>query len=88
MRNENECNVIKDLLPSYIDNLTSIESNELINKHLKECDSCKKFLNNIKNEEVKEEKETEFLKFARDTTVLLGHNFLNLQKNIIKNYLI
>ena len=65
MRNENECNVIKDLLPSYIDNLTSIESNELINKHLKECDSCKKFLNNIKNEEVKEEKETEFLKFAK-----------------------
>lgn len=65
MKNENECNVIKDLLPSYIDNLTSIESNKLINKHLEECNNCKEFLNNIKNEEVNEEKEIEFLKFAK-----------------------
>ena len=65
MKDKNECNVIKDLLPSYIDNLTSIESNELINKHLEECNDCKGFLNDIKNEEVNTEKETEFLKFAK-----------------------
>ncbi len=35
-----ECNVIKDLLPIYIDNCCSIESKQLIAEHLKECELC------------------------------------------------
>lgn len=42
-----DCNIIKDLLPSYIDNLTSEESNILIANHLKECESCKETYNKM-----------------------------------------
>lgn len=36
-----ECNVIKDLLPIYIDNCCSIESKQLVDEHLVECEKCK-----------------------------------------------
>lgn len=35
-----KCSIIKDLLPSYIDGLTSSDTNTEIEKHLKECASC------------------------------------------------
>ncbi|MCR4691828.1 MAG: DUF4825 domain-containing protein [Lachnospiraceae bacterium] len=38
------CAVIKDLMPSYIDRLTSSESDALIREHLDGCESCKKAL--------------------------------------------
>ena len=36
-----KCDVIRDLLPAYIDNLTSESSNELIEEHLNICKSCR-----------------------------------------------
>ncbi|MBQ8518959.1 MAG: zf-HC2 domain-containing protein [Agathobacter sp.] len=36
------CNIIKDLLPSYIDELCSTESKQLVEEHFEECVSCKK----------------------------------------------
>lgn len=36
------CNIIKDLIPSYIDDLCSDESKELVEEHFKECNNCKK----------------------------------------------
>jgi anti-sigma factor RsiW len=38
------CAVIKDLLPSYVDGLTSAETNELIQEHLAECADCSAIL--------------------------------------------
>lgn len=38
------CEVIQDLLPSYIDGLTSPQSNQLIEEHLATCNSCREFL--------------------------------------------
>ena len=35
------CEVIRDLLPSYVDGLTSPETNELIAEHLKTCETCR-----------------------------------------------
>ena len=35
-----DCNIVKDLLPSYIEKLTSNESNIAIEEHIKECTSC------------------------------------------------
>lgn len=35
------CNIIKDLLPSYIDELCSTESKQLIEEHFEECTDCK-----------------------------------------------
>lgn len=36
-----KCDVIGDLLPLYIDNLTSEGSNELVKEHLNKCELCK-----------------------------------------------
>lgn len=36
------CNIIKDLLPSYIDGLCSAETEREIKEHLMNCDACKK----------------------------------------------
>ena len=34
------CNVIRDLLPLYIDKLTSVDSDEIITAHLAACPDC------------------------------------------------
>ena len=41
------CNVIKDLLPLYAEDLVSQESRELIQEHLSGCEDCKKELEAI-----------------------------------------
>ena len=43
------CEIIKDLLPLYIDNVCSNASKDLINEHLKSCNNCQKELENIKD---------------------------------------
>lgn len=42
------CNVIRDLLPLYAENLTSEESNALVDEHLCGCDECAKQLGILK----------------------------------------
>ncbi len=39
-----ECNVVKDLIPLYIDGCCSEESEKIVKEHLEHCDSCKKLL--------------------------------------------
>lgn len=36
------CNVILDLLPLYVEKITSEESNELVEEHIATCESCRK----------------------------------------------
>lgn len=43
------CNIIKDLLPLYVDNACSNDTRTLVESHLKECDNCQKELENIKS---------------------------------------
>jgi cell division protein FtsL len=43
-----ECKVVQDLLPNYIENLTSNETNEFIESHVKDCKNCQKALENMK----------------------------------------
>ncbi len=38
------CNVTKDLLPVYLDDICSEESKSLVEEHLQECAKCKQFL--------------------------------------------
>lgn len=45
-----KCEVIQDLLPSYIDGLTSEESNKLIEEHLAGCSVCRDYLSAMKEE--------------------------------------
>lgn len=42
------CNLIQDLMPLYIEGLTSTDTNEYIKKHLSECSECNSFFEDIK----------------------------------------
>ena len=41
------CNIIKDLLPSYIDGICSDETIKLVEDHIKHCGECKIWLNGM-----------------------------------------
>lgn len=43
-----KCEIIRDLLPSYLDGLTSEESNQAVEEHLKECEACMAYLQTMK----------------------------------------
>ena len=49
MKTSKDCNIIQDLLPNYIENLTREETNTFINEHLKECSECKKILDDMQD---------------------------------------
>ena len=42
MKENRNCKIVQDLLPNYIEKLTTEETNQFIEEHLKECDECKK----------------------------------------------
>ncbi len=44
---ELSCAVIRDLLPSYFDKITSEETKEIVSEHLKGCKECSEMLNNM-----------------------------------------
>lgn len=41
------CDIIKDLLPLYHDNVCSTDSRKLIEEHLENCEECKSELKNM-----------------------------------------
>lgn len=45
-----DCNIIKDLLPTYIEGLTSGESNQMIENHLDGCEECRLLTAALKSE--------------------------------------
>lgn len=47
-----KCSIIRDLLPLYCDNLTSADSNEEIENHLRNCTECTEIYENISKEEI------------------------------------
>ena len=65
-----DCDVIKDLLPSYIDKISSNSTNNLIEKHIQTCKNCNKALNDMrKNTNIEplhnQDKEIDYLKGYR-----------------------
>jgi len=65
------CEVVRDLFPSYIDELTNEVTNHMIEEHLKECETCRKVLSFMKDteaepvEDVNDKEEIDFLRKAR-----------------------
>lgn len=45
-----ECGIIRDLMPSYVDGLTSEESDRAVEEHVQECAECRDFLHAMKAE--------------------------------------
>lgn len=48
--NKNDCKIVQDLLPNYIDKLTNEYTNEFIERHLNECSECKKIYDKMKKQ--------------------------------------
>lgn len=46
-----KCGVVRDLLPSYIDRLTSQDSNEIVEEHMQTCKACREFYKEMSNQE-------------------------------------
>lgn len=73
MNKNDECDIVKDLAASYMENIINDKSKIFIKEHLKTCANCKKYYNDInskiltknKNEEVQEKYELDFLKKIR-----------------------
>lgn len=53
--NDLPCSVVKDLIPSYIDQVCSLESKELVEKHISKCSDCKKLVTLMKTTEITSE---------------------------------
>ena len=59
---ENKCKIVIDLLPNYIENLTSEDTNKFIEEHIETCKECKKVYTEM-NSDIKEDIEnTEIVK--------------------------
>lgn len=69
-----KCEIIKDLLPSYVDELTSAESNEEIEAHLKYCSECNDYLKGI-------QKEIEIEKIEKDKNIEI---FIKLRQKTVR----
>lgn len=50
MNNNEECKIIDDLLPMYVDNLTNDVTNKFIENHLSKCPECKQKLADMQND--------------------------------------
>ena len=49
----NECCIVLDLTPLYIDDLASDESIQYIKEHINRCNNCKKILLQMKRKSMK-----------------------------------
>lgn len=54
--NKKECDIIKDLLPSYVDNICSEASKEWIEEHIAECEECRATAEVLKTTEISSKK--------------------------------
>ena len=77
--NNMSCNVIRDLFPSYVDQLTSEESNKLVEEHVAECQECARILRDMQEGSKqdykpteKEKKEIDFLKKNKKRNFRIG----------------
>lgn len=54
-----KCEVIRDLLPLYIDGIASKESQRIVDEHLENCEECRKYMA-LLQEELSEDEESAF----------------------------
>ena len=78
MEEKRECKIIQDLLPHYAEGLTSEQTNQYINEHLKECLECKKIFENMK-------KKLEFDGEKRDGREVKYIKIYNKKMKVLRN---
>ena len=50
------CNIVKDLLPLYVDGVISEDSGKLVEEHIESCSECKDYYNQLKDADIPVEK--------------------------------
>lgn len=67
-----DCEIIRDLMPTYVDGLASESTTKMIEEHVSECDECRRMLENMRDgagipqaEAERDAKEIDFLKKSR-----------------------
>lgn len=69
MEKKTECKIVQDLLLGYVDDVLNEESKVFVEKHLKECTSCRQRINEMKKDinenEDNNKKEIDYLKKVR-----------------------
>lgn len=73
MSNKLRCEIVQDLLPSYVDGLTNEVTNEAIEEHVAECENCRTSLEamctpEVPPQEFEEKQEIDFLKKTKKKT--------------------
>ncbi|MDF2524262.1 MAG: hypothetical protein K0R31_1903 [Clostridiales bacterium] len=81
------CEIIKDLLPLYLDGVCSNDSKALIEEHFAECDSCKAELQAMKEDLFMNDKEQN-LKDAEAVKNLSKRWKKGMMKSLLKGVLI
>lgn len=81
MNEKKNCKIVQDLLPNYIEKLTTEETNQYIQEHLKECNECKTVFENMQKEfkvekNKREEKEVKYLKKYKTNLKILKTTLL------------
>lgn len=65
MKMKNECEIVYDLLPNYIEHVTNETSNEFIENHISGCENCRRLYNELRvgtNSKDTQTREINFLK--------------------------
>ncbi len=79
--NKIPCELIKDLLPLYIDSLTSEKTDELIDEHLKDCPDCRRSLELMRaeneHETLPDEDDKKEIAFLKKTKRMQNAAFLS-----------
>ena len=70
------CNVIKDILPLYLDDVVSQDTREMVEEHLESCDACRKEADVLKSSVA--------LPADRSTKLLDARILKNLKKRLFK----
>ena len=82
MSSKNDCEIVKDLLPNYIESLTSRATNDYIKNHIKNCPNCANTLKNMNGElllkDIYEEKEIDFLKMLNKKNTIFKRSAISL----------
>lgn len=95
MKNSTSCAIIRDILPTYLDGLTSDASNKIIESHIEECQECRKLLANMREPQIDaeqiqdEEIEIDFLrKNRKHSKIVIGAAVLIAAISIIVGLLV
>lgn len=78
---KNECYIVRDLLPSYIDHLCSKETSKFVEQHIFTCEQCSQIVNQMRDEfDMQEQMEITAIIEQKKPFQKIAH-FFNAQKD-------